>query len=56
VAWRIRFDGYTAQFNTLCSTSCFIILSSCLVRKCHKEAFSRERRSLQLADDGIIFF
>jgi len=31
-------------FVLLCSTSCFITLSSYLVGKWHKEAFSRERR------------
>jgi len=50
VYWDLFLQGcYTAQkfspeFYTLCSTLCFITLSSYLVGKWHKEAFSREWR------------
>ena len=56
VYWDLFLQGcYTAhkfslEFYTLCSTLCFITLSSYLVGKWHKEAFSRERRSCCLLE------
>jgi len=34
---------FSLEFYTLCSTFCFITVSSYIVGKSHKQAFSRER-------------